>query len=242
MFLPALLLCPPARAGMDIGGKKYITSEVVGFAFYQLAGVPPDFPEWVMKTQTYLDAPHAQKTAILAENVQRLEIGYANYSLEHDVIDFTSGVTIQFPDPEELAKTDIEREGVHVRLKLTDTVGGYFPFNVGEIWIAVIPDGVEKFFDMNLPVQDYEGLLRGLGVDSSVRTVEAVMRFHVKPLAADTSKPMDLDGFRVWLLLSQIAAVEVWSKGMTTLSWSYSEDGRTIRGQQELIDLKKEGP
>ena len=80
-FLAALFLfmALTSSAHAYLKAKEYTEEEKIGFAFYKLGNIKPNFDSWVEHTDTYSNAPADQKNQILQNETSRLEQGYHNY-------------------------------------------------------------------------------------------------------------------------------------------------------------------
>ena len=217
----------------------YSEAEKIGFAFYRLADKPPPFNNWIMARDEYLLAKPSAKREYLRRETERLSKAYNEYMVDDDMIYLRTEVTIKVPNATE--RQSYESMGLRkpVQIVLKEVKENYFPVQIGEMWIAVVPNELEKYLFLSLDEAEYNKIMHELMLDSSRGSARnALLEIRLRPVSIDTKTPMHLDGIDAWLMLGEIASISLWkNKNRDTLVWEQNMDWYVPQQQKDLLDL-----
>ena len=217
----------------------YSEAEKIGFAFYRLADKQPPFNNWIMARDEYLLAKPSMKRDYLRRETERLSKAYNEYMVDDDMIYLRTEVTIKVPNATE--RQSYESMGLRkpVQIVLKEIKENYFPVQVGDMWIAVVPNDLEKYLFLSLEEAEYEKMMAELMLDTTRGSARgAILEIRLRPLSIDTKMPMHLDGIDAWLMLGEIASISLWrTKERDTLVWEQNMDWYVPQQQKDLLDL-----
>lgn len=208
-------------------------TEKVGFAFYRLAKRPPPFENWIKSSDNYLLAGPVDKQNILHTELQRLARANQEYTLDDDLIHIKTRVEIRAT--EKLDKKAKDSGLIHrpISINMKEIKHGYFPVQLGTLWIALIPNDLESFALFSPAPEDYERLRDKLSLSGLPRP--ARMELRLRPRRVDLRSPQSLDGVEAWPMLAEIASLSLW-RGKEMV-WEYRAEWYRNRTQKELLDL-----
>jgi hypothetical protein len=242
VFCLTALLPPPARALLD--PKKYSDTERVGYAFSKLTGVPPDYEAWIRNLDIYKKSSPMDRREMETVFMQRLNEGFANYTVEDDNITIVADVKVSWnkkelenenPSPEDLITYKIAF-GIFAG---SDKEAPYFPYQVGKFWVAVIPKNITAFLNLALATPEAADFMKKLNARPAQAFQPAVFEMSLRPIAADAKEPMQIDGQVYWLMLADITNVTIWNVNRDKMIWSYDSPGYESRGHKQMLDLKQ---
>ena len=242
LFLAALTLLlsfGPARALLD--ASQYSETEKVGFAFFKLGNHMPDFNGWAKSEDIYNDLPDdAGRAALLRKESLRLESGFHNYVPEEDLLRLRIPVRISFPTKQARDELLARKVPIPVRIEMDKEAVEYFPYQIGALWVAVVPDGLDAYKTLSLSADDFSGLLAGLKYGANDTAGDAVLHMDLKPVKIDLEKPMKLGKLdRAWLMAAEIGSYELWDKSLKTVAFSFHASWYQAKEHQEILDLYK---
>lgn len=234
----------PAMA-QNMGLAGITTPERVGFAFYSLTRTPPPFAEWIKGMDSYRQAqPHIRIQMLDQEN-RRLTRGYAHYNTNRDLIMIHFAVDILGMDnpaynPAAIPSdpdAPVMKKAVRIFIPSTKT-GPYFPFQLGQQWIALIPQNIEASTVHPMTEEQYNAVALSTGMNTNV-PIAAEAELILRPISADAKTPMTLDGLPMWLMMSDIASFSLLDRERkslwdSTALWYFTEKTQeymTLYGQ-----------
>ena len=238
LLLVACLLFSPARA---LEKDRYTESEKVGFAFFNLIKAEPDFESWIRETQKYKDAKPSKKVQMLTDDLRRLETGFISYYPDEDLISVEAKARVEASEYFHAS----QREGTvtHVKIKLPDMPQGYFPFQIGDMWIALIIEDFEKMTNYDFNPEQYKEFATKLRFDrySNQFAMNVNVDFKFMPVSADGEGPIEMDGINMWLMLGEMVEMRLWVEyyGEKKYLWEYRADWYIPEEHQQLLDLYK---
>jgi hypothetical protein len=239
LFVFALLCIAFAGAGPAYAEKtEYTESEKVGFAFYKLANRNPPFEEWLKGTDEFKLLKTSRKTEYLRQQTARLSKAFAEYMPDEDLIYVRTAVRIKVPTVRETEA--YMRMGVNrpVQILLNELTGNYFPIQVGEMWIAVVPNDLDNYLFLSLNDQEYDALARRMALEPNGSSRYALLELRLRPVSVDIKAPMKLDGIDAWLMMAEIASISLWNnENRDVLLWEHSADWYVPKQQQDLLNL-----
>lgn len=243
LVLMALVTIAGTRAGYSyLEPGKYTESEKAGFAFHQLSNSIPHYEEWIKNSDAYKNALPEDKIDMIHKGTMRLKNGFYNYMADEDLI------KISVKDAEiETSNTLMEgiktADSTDVTLKLTDLPQSYFPFQAGNIWIAIVVKDFDKVSTKTFTQDEFKdiALKAGMGGSYMKAIPDIKLDLWLRPVSVDSTKPIMLDGIEMWLMLAEIGQMDVWtgSDGTKNIFWSYSAPWYTPETQRELLRLYK---
>lgn len=165
VFLFLFLISPVSHAQ---DGSDYTNVERVGFAFYKLGNVEPDFDSWVKAMPEYKQIVRPRERAeFLSKMKFRLEQGLNTYVPEFDMITITTPVILQGMTIEEINKTRNFYIKVFPDTK-SNTRDFYFPVPVGKEWVALIPREIEKYQNVKVSEKKYKSSIGQFAMTSKI--------------------------------------------------------------------------
>jgi hypothetical protein len=230
-----LLVCffqaRPALALLNEG--QFSEREKVGFAFYKLAQLPPDFKNWIQA-----DAPADQAgKALTQDQVERLENGFSLYSPDEDMIQVETPATILFPTlTAEQAKPGFQGQKPIV-ISLGNMQMLYFPYQIGsDFWVAIVPSNEEQFHTLMVDSATYDKMIHALRVLGEHKG-KAILKITLRPDHVDAQKPMMLGKQYMWLMMASVADYQIWDGKNTMPLWTYSAPWYVSNDSHDLLDL-----
>ena len=114
----------------------------------------------------------------------------------------------------------MKRKKSPFRVNLVDQKAAYFPLEVGEMWIALIPKDFEQMLNLSLTPEEFNVFKRDIsaaGMNKGNESVSLVLT--LMPIKADTKAPLNVDGFNLWMLMADVTGYELWPKEGKSLAW-----------------------
>lgn len=229
-FIPA-----PAYAFSD---EDYTETEKAGFAFYKLGQIAPDFDSWIKNMPEYKKIVKPRERAMFLSDVKfRLEQGFNTYVPEFGMITVQAPIIIQGMPAREYKNSSERYLRIYLDAAAT-SAGFYFPFPVGDEWVAMIPRGMESFDNLPVSQAEYDRIIGG-PTPAAANGVKknGVMEIIMQPVAVDTSTPMELDGVELWLMDSEVASLTFWTRNKRKLVWEYTAPWYVSDTQRGVHDL-----
>ncbi len=236
--LLALALLLAAMPGNALETRRYSESEKAGFAFYGLSHVEPDFKSWIENTDKWHDARPADKVTLTQKELQRLKNGYFTYIPDIDLIALTMEATITSSNY--FAQSQKEGAMTNVTITLTGLPENYFPFQIGNIWVAIVIKDFDILTHHTFTADEYAEFAKKMGLTGAYQLSKKVnMDIRLRPVSVDTSSPLTLDGFDMWLMLAEIGDMTTWRMAgkKKQFLWSYSASWYVSDTQRDLLML-----
>ncbi len=218
IFISAVPLVNKTWAAYD---NTHISIREKGvFAFFKLAGTPPDFEHMIKDTQKYKSLPDADKEEYFINESIRLGTGYGRFDLEKDLLHIETIVSIRYTNP-------TEDKPAHFSFQFPNHNKDYiptfsYPYAKKE-WISLIINKLALFSDFPLKEKDYELISKHL--TSPDYSYDAMLTIDVKPAKADYSSPIKIGNIKQWIMIGEIAYMkcEVESEKTGTMQqlWYY---------------------
>ncbi len=223
-------------AGPAHAQKKHSTiSEKTILAFYKAAFKDPNFENLVMSLPEYKafwgDADGAAQ--FLEEEKLRYEWIFANFQADKDTLEIKTTIGVALMD---------NAKGKALRLVFpgaTEKIPPHFPYNLGEIWVTVLLNDIEKFY--NIPVSDEEfsrmkTLLPEIGKAYPLKTV-----FNYRIAKVQSDEPVVINGTPQWMMLGDIGHIEIaGDEGLTNFNkivWEYNAPWYLSEGEVDLLKM-----
>lgn len=255
LLLALLWTAHPALAYLD--SNRYSDTEKVMFAFSKLGNVPPDYESLVSHNDYYLKQSPVEKLALMNQEKIRLEQGFTNFSPEDDLIHIVADVEIkwnkkdfpanwmsaenqiQFVAPEEgtpLAKEKLYQIAFGASAG-SDKTAPFFPFFLGRLWVAVVPKDIGAFLNLSLNTPDFFQFMKKLGAKPGFGHAPAIAEMMLRPVSANASEPVEIDGTVYWPMLADVENITVWTPSRDHIIWSYDAAGYETKAQKDMRDL-----
>lgn len=238
-----ILLCS-GTAWAFLEKDAYTETEKVGFAFYNLSGVPPDFISWVAGSDQYNAAMPADRARMLRDQTARLESGFHEYRPDEDLIVLKTRVHVEAAD---FSSDDPLYKQNKIVKKAVLTVPGmpesYIPFQVGDLWVALVPENYTNFTNLFLTREQFDKLCQSAGFrNGKFETIrfDGEIELILRPVKVDTRRPMEIEGQEMWLMGVQIANMAVWNKSRDQIIWDYTAPWYMTHQSKQIIDLYKD--
>lgn len=234
------MLCPLSASAQDNSALAGFTeTEKIGFAFYHLINRPPPYDSWIVARDDYKIAKPQTRLSIMDLQRQRLREGFDGYFIDQDVITLTLKVRVQGKDNPDYAKDPaLQDAGLSKMIDIKFSQTGdmpYFPFPVGELWIGVIPEHIEKLSRHYLSPEQYQRFCGGTGACiGSFRPVD--VQLVLRPKKADAKEPVVVRDIPVWLMLSDVASIAFLARDGKML-WEYTAPWYDRQRASELMTL-----
>ncbi len=208
-------LAPSPAAGQPqtstINNQVFSVNELVGFGFHRLAKIEPNFQQWVQRMPAYMNAPPMEKQNIMSNELHRLQNGFFQYRAEdHPIrirLDGNILASNTFP------QSQMDGTVTTVQLSLDGLPGAHIPVQVGNLWVAIIVEDIERFMEMRMNRREYNDFARQSALRStSNRNADVVIDLVLRPVFVDTTQSMRIDGLEMWPMLMEIGNFTMWHK------------------------------
>lgn len=220
--------------GADIARLNFSEEEKVGFAFYNLIARDPPYESWIMNSDPYIKMMPDDRIHYMDAERNRLKNGIANFSLKKDLIRvrIMSDLTI---------RPDAENETMVMDVQIPEFSDGlaFFPFKLGEQWIAVIPMDMSHTMSYPLTLEELALIDRDLGTRSKGRKNVAV-EILLLPVSADDKSPMTLDEKSMVLMMAEVASFYLLDDKNRIPIWGYTAPWYNSSVREQVMDLYKE--
>lgn len=215
--------------------SKLTEQEKAVAAFFALNGEEPDFTVWTRASETYTGADQTIQQEIFEQERLRLKWGFGTYDVRSDFLKINTEVMSW------LSSSDGKNPPVlsfHFPHSHRDYVP-YFPYSYGEEWIALIVKDLPTFSSIPLGKEEYDYVSQYIEPGDEPHEAQLIIR--IRPLSADNSEPLSLDGFDQWLMMGDIAYLrfDVSDKktGNNLKLWEYSSLWYLSDTQNELLSI-----
>ena len=246
VFLAAFLVLAAASGSAQalLSKGEYSEEEKVGFAFYKLGGIKPDFDSWAKNTNAYFNTLPAQKSQFLQDEISRLEQGFHNFQTDEDMVVVRSPVEVvtsdfASPDPK-YTQMGITKHSVIV---LENAPSAYLPFQIVNTWVAIIPHDYSSFINMYLTDEQFEKLRKSLNYRDRFKEIrfQGDIELILRPVTVDVDKPIKIEGKDMWLMGAEIASMTIWERNdKEKIIWEYSAPWYVTGSSKQLLNLYDE--
>lgn len=235
----ALHMAAGAAQASGVSTKtKYSEAEKVGFAFYRLANRVPPFESWITNKDKYLLAKPSARREYLNNELTRLNKAYNEYMIDDHLIILRTQVKVKIPNKAERGVYDEMGLRKPVQIVLTEITDNFFPVQVGQMWVALVPDKLEEYLQLSLNAEEFGTLTRKLGIQVSGTNQAATLELRIRPKTIDASAPLQIDTIEAWLMLGDIATAALWTNANPeALVWEKNAEWYLPYQQKELLDL-----
>ena len=239
-----MALSYPAMAAYE--EFEYSEAEKAGLAFYHFAGQEPDFRKWIQEYEYYLTAKPSKKNEILYEDQIRLEQGYRQFNPETDYITFKTSVLVHVPKFEKRMDFLNEYQKIPVKIQLPrmlEIPGSqetYFPYYVGGMWFAIIPENFQDLYIIYLDEAEFYEFEQELDIGRSTTVKKVRAEFVMRVKGADTQAPFPIGETESWLVMGEIGNMQLRHKDRNFTLWEYEAPWYIPKSRQDLMNLFKQ--
>ncbi len=245
MLLATLLLLtcfvPAAYAQSTNDDKETLSVEYLsGFAFFKFAKAKPDLTTWVQKSDAYMQAtPHIRANMLRGE-VSLLQGMFDNHVVSEHPITVKTQIFFSVPTKSQVTRALKEKKKIAIPMKMVNDTDFLFPVQVGDMWIALIPQHLESMLDLELSEEEYSHFQRGMEDNAMGGKVTTTLQLTLMPTAADTKEPLQINGFDLWVLLADIMSFKIMSTDGERMAWFMDIPGyEKFNRNQNVYDLYK---
>ena len=233
MVYAALLLFISTPTLSETRAIKTSSSEDVAMAFYKTTGEKPSFDKWIKGTAPYNLTPMARREEIYAQEYERLSKRWIGTKGDNEYLVIKAWVSAH--TYEQPSATDPSETTPFIGIKFSAGDVDYFPYEfLGENF-ALVPQDMTARLTAPLPREQFNFLNQEIGPQGA----RLMMLIELKPVRADTNETYKIDKQEFWALLTDVAALSIWSKSGTLL-WEYSAPWYTTAIQSDLQNLYQE--
>lgn len=241
LFAGAVVAClaffPAMLCAQQMLTDRTSTAEEVAFTFYKLSKTKPDFKRWADNTDIPRSVTVAEYPAYRRLLLRRLISLYNAYDPEKSLtVRVRANISLRARPKYSLEGTSFA-PGVEISLG-DDKKTPYFPYRVADQWVSVVVKDLQRVLSINLSEDSlgrFKHAFRLLGAGE--RPVTIMIR--LKPLSADATAPMHLNGIDQWLLLTEIINASLWN-AEGELVWEIQDRNYVSPEQKEIEDLFRE--
>lgn len=222
--------------------RKSSSAEDVAFTFYKLSNTAPDFQRWVDKTPVPKEVTVAAQPRYRRAMMHRLQTLYQNYNSGKPlIVQASARITLRVPPKTRgplIVSGDWFQPGYDIKFG-PDSKAPYFPYPVADQWITVVAKDIERYMALDMSAEEVEALKPDLGLVGGMRYTSVVLTFTLKPISADATTPLHLNGVDQWLVMAEIVNLSLWNqKG--ELVWQTQDKRHIPPVQKEIEDLFRE--
>lgn len=235
-----LAIAGPASAKRP--SPRSSTAEDVAFAFYKLSGTAPDFQRWVDKTPVPKEITVAAQPRYRKALLRRLQALYKDYDSEKLLIVEAHATLVVRSAPVVKGSFFTAEEWFTPGFDLdlgAESKAPYFPYSVADQWVTVVAKDIEKHLTLDMSQQDVDKLKPAFGFIGAMRERPVTLTFTLKPLSADATTPLRLNGVYQWLVMAEVLTVALWNKE-GELVWQTHKENYVPESQKQIEDLFRE--
>ncbi len=237
MMLTIIILTGGAFAAKPLA--KLSPEYLAGFAFFKFAKATPDFEAWIKASNRYKSATPRERVIMLRSEAPMLA-GYFNaYMPKENPIEIKARVKYSTPNTKAAEKMLAETGTITIGMKIIGQKEDFFPIQVGDMWIAMIPGNLDEMMTLHFDKEEYETFKRQTaGGGLTGNGVEAIVQLVLLPTSADIKQPMQIEGFNLWMLGVRIIDLELWDAKEERMVWYVEGPGSEIRrNSSEIFNL-----
>lgn len=241
-FLGALLFFAPAAKAQQMTTYTYSPAERIGFAFYHLTNsIEPPYEDWIKTRPDYQNAKSNIRIMMLDKEQRRLKEGFAVYDPTSELIPVhTKANLVFFDNPEYVDDGNNDPDAPIKLMKIVFPHARegelYFPFLIGNMWIAFVPSGPDTKMTYIVTRATYELLEKKLGIPEDMNRPDVMAEFVLRPVKADGGEPVEIEGVATWLMTGEIASVALLDNNGGRI-WDHMNDWYVNKDEKELKQL-----
>lgn len=238
LMLSLAFVATTAYAEIEFNSKKYSDREKVGFGFYKLAGIPPNFKNWIINTAEYANTPKELRAIYLQEQAERLEEGFEEFDLKENPLTFSLPARVTFPNIPERESIIANGDQIPVEIEIKNFEDGILPYLIGESWIGVLPGEFHKHALFYLTGHDFAVFANNLGMDMAAQGWDVALQLVLLPARANIDAPIKRKGKDIWTMDTHVASMVLWRAYGKKYVWKiYEADWYHGEDSVNLLDL-----
>jgi hypothetical protein len=232
-FCSVFILCISAIADVSHAQRKTFTGQESGvLTFYKLSGLTPDFKSWIEATEKFSYVEPREQRQYMDEELLRLQWIIGTINPPHHYLNIQTEVEAR-----------ILKEGHQSAIAINfpgriSTAGVYFPYNVHDIWVAVILQNIEEFMLMPISPADYNRIRGYLPANEPVHKLSLNIVYRGVN-AQDT--PIKLDNLEQYIMLGEIAhwslELPAFHQSKDKMLWEYIAPWYRTEQEHDLIQM-----
>lgn len=212
---------------------------LAGFAFFKFAKATPDFDAWIKASSAYKNATPHDRVIMMRSEVPMIE-GYFNaYVPNENPIKIKLQVKYSTPTAKKAEKMLAENGQIEIKMRLAEQKEDFFPIQIGNMWIAMIPGNLDEMMTLTFDREEYETFKRqASGGGFTGLSVDAVLQLALLPVSANIKEPMQVDDLSLWMLGVRIIDLELWDKKEERMAWYVEGTGKKAsRNSDQIFNL-----
>lgn len=219
IFFCLLLFMPVAFAQPGPAEKPAVTKSVyIAMLYQKLIGQKPDFDGWVEQSPAFQNAALHERAEMMIRKTRAMKDVY-------DLLTPREPIVVEIPAT--ISGYSEQQRGFMVTSFNEMTYFNYV--YMGENY-AVIPNQISQYLWMKAPPALAEPIMRETNNGQNVKLLLTLV-----PVSADP-KPLPLRGKKYKLVMTDISAIEIWTKDGTKTVWD-SQFNNPASSQNKLLNL-----
>lgn len=206
----------------------------VGLMFHKLLGTTPSFDDWIKASNAYKRVPPNYQSTYLTQEAVKWRQKYESLDIDRSAVVIRAAINIEVARRPALLSGETTVNTL--RLLLPENREIYFPYQIGDQMIAVIPNGLDLYRE--IPLMDTESKFIRHNIDP---TGSVTLVLEIVPKMADGKSPITLDGVPQWPLIGEIGFLGLYNDKTEPL-WTYQAANYIMQGQDTLLDLRLDRP
>lgn len=224
LCLSFVLFSAPAQAQLRIS-----TGEDVAIAFFKTGGEQPNYDTLVRGLKDYARTPLARQNAFFEKETLRLRNAYQNYDPATDLLTIRTRVEVTLHH--EIIDEDTEKHSMTLFFGKDDAL--FFPYQLGDYNIAILPQKMDARFDRDIAPSQY-ALIKSSFNEQTSGT--AFIYIQLKPFKSYMDEPVKMGGLDQWVLVADVTNLTLTdSKGSSM--WNYSANWYVSPQTESLREL-----
>jgi hypothetical protein len=156
---------------------------------------------------------------LLRGEVLRLQNAFDYYVVREQPITVKAQVLMTVPTETQAKQMLGETGSVTIPIKMVQDTEFLFPLQVGDMWIALIPQYLEQMLEVTLNAEEYDIFRRSMKDYGMRGKVTTTLKLALLPKAVDIKAPLQIQKIDLWALLADIIAFEIMSKDGSQMAW-----------------------
>ncbi len=240
MCFICLIMATPRAHAQSTTTPNLSTEFMAGFAFFKLAKAKPDFTTWVRNSPAYMQGTPSLRANLLRAEVSRLQSEFDVYDVGENPITIKAQVIFTVPSEAHAKRTLSEKGSISIPIKMVHDTEFLFPLQVGDMWIALIPQYLEEMLSVKLNADEYDLFRGGMKDYQMSGKVTTTLKLELMPRAVDVKAPLQINKFDLWALLADVMSFEIMSKDGTKMAWYMDIPGyEKYNRNQDIYNLFK---
>jgi hypothetical protein len=218
--------------------KTYSNSERTVLAFFKASKHDPDFEYLAENLARYRGLDEEAKQQFKDEEKIRLEWIFAHVQPDKDMLDIKTTMSGGL----------IAENGQN--FLMLDIPGGktedppFFPFNIANVWVAVLLDDIDRFLKIPLSENEYKKLHALMPSQDKTYNLKTSIAYRI--LRAEPQEPINMGKRKYWLMLGEVGH---WSVSLadtapdqTKILWDYYAPWYLNADEVDLIKMLNDRP